>query len=414
MNARLFILTGFAIFLQGTGLQSQSLETLIETGEANNPELQAYRLRYNLAAEKSSEAAALPDTELGAGIFVSEPETRTGAQKARFSIRQMLPWFGQITAREAYATSLAEVDYLNWVIARRKLRLDIARGYYALQSLRQQMEILRAQDRLLDSYREIALTAVETGRASAVDVLRLDIRQNDLRAKKEVLENDYQAREFSFYKLLNVPGGELDLTLAIIPDSLPAVPLPELGPHPELEKYDRLFESVSREEELNRKQSGPGLGLGLDYIPVAERTDVVLPDNGKDILMPMVSLSVPLFNTRYRSRTRQNQIRQEAIRAEETTRQNQLESLLEQTWQRLQSQRIRFLTKTDNTRRTRQAIEILLRQYQTQTVDFTDLLEMQDIELGLLLDRTEALEAYLSERAMLNYLTAAEANLTEE
>ena len=97
--------------LMVTALKAQTLDSYIQEAENNNPEVQAFELRYNISKEKVEEADAFPKTEVSAGVFVSEPETRTGAQKARFSVKQMLPWFGTITLRENYASSLAEVDY---------------------------------------------------------------------------------------------------------------------------------------------------------------------------------------------------------------------------------------------------------------------------------------------------------------
>ena len=129
MKKRICTIIGF--FLAAIS-QGQTLESYLEEAEANNPEIQAFELKYNISREKSQQADALPTMEVSAGVFVSEPETRTGAQKARFSVRQMLPWFGTLTARGDYANALAEIDYLDMVIVKRKLRLSIAQSYYAL------------------------------------------------------------------------------------------------------------------------------------------------------------------------------------------------------------------------------------------------------------------------------------------
>ena len=84
-------------------------------------EIQAYSFRYDVATEKTNEVNSLPNTELGFGVFTSEPETRTGAQKMRFSIKQMMPWFGTITARQNYTSSIANALYEDLVVAQRQL-----------------------------------------------------------------------------------------------------------------------------------------------------------------------------------------------------------------------------------------------------------------------------------------------------
>ena len=60
---------------------AQQLETLIDEALSNNPEIQKFELQYKIASEKVNEVNTIPNTEFGVGYFVSEPETRTGAQR---------------------------------------------------------------------------------------------------------------------------------------------------------------------------------------------------------------------------------------------------------------------------------------------------------------------------------------------
>ena len=83
---------------------AQQLETLINEALKNSPEIQKFELQYNIASEKVNEVNTIPNTEFGVGYFISEPETRTGAQRFKVSAKQMLPWFGNITARENYVS----------------------------------------------------------------------------------------------------------------------------------------------------------------------------------------------------------------------------------------------------------------------------------------------------------------------
>ena len=53
------------------------------------------------------------------------------------------------------------------------------------------------------------------------------------------------------------------------------------------------------------------IGFGLDYINVTKRPDMTFNENGKDIVMPMVSLSIPIFNNKYKSQTKQNDLQQQ-------------------------------------------------------------------------------------------------------
>ena len=111
---------------------AQQLETLIDEALTNNPEIQKFELQYKRASEKVNEVNTIPNTEFGVGYFVSEPETRTGAQRFKVSAKQMLPWFGTITSRENYVSSLADAKYEDIVIAKRKLMASVSQSYFNL------------------------------------------------------------------------------------------------------------------------------------------------------------------------------------------------------------------------------------------------------------------------------------------
>ncbi|MGB5498496.1 MAG: TolC family protein, partial [Maribacter sp.] len=125
------ILTTCSFFL-GLIVNAQQLQSLIEEALLNNPEVQKFELLYNIASEKVNEVNTIPNTELGVGYFVSEPETRTGAQRFKVSAKQMMPWFGTITSRENYVSSMAAAKYEDIVIAKRKLMASVSQSYYNL------------------------------------------------------------------------------------------------------------------------------------------------------------------------------------------------------------------------------------------------------------------------------------------
>lgn len=385
--------------------QGQNLESFLDQAEMNNPEIQAFELKYAISKEKINEVGTLPNTEVSAGIFVSEPETRTGAQKARFSVKQMLPWFGSIVARENYAASLSEVDYLDMVIIKRKLRLSVSQSYYKLYAIKKKQEVLEENIELLRIYEQLALTSLEVGNASAVDVLRLQIRQNELQAQKEVLVLDFVSEGSVFNNLLN-----REETLPIdVAENLPVLETQEkeildVQLHPELLKYDKLYEAVSQSEILNRKEANPDLGFGLDYIPVAERPDMTFSDNGKDIIMPMVSVSIPIFNSKYRSRTIQNGLRQEEISAQKSNQKNKLKTLLSNAISSRESAQIKYNIQEKNYKQAKDAEEILIRNYETGTIDFNDVLDIQELQLKFQMNQIEDVKNYYMESALINYL----------
>lgn len=397
----------FIVFvLMVVWVKAQTLDAYLQEAEMNNPAIQAMELRHTIASEKINEVNTLPNTTIGAGYFVSEPETRTGAQRAKFSISQMLPWFGTITARQNYAGSMADTEYTELVIAKRKLALSVAQSYYVLYGINATQKVLDENIALLKTYERLALTSVEVGKASAVDVLKLQIRQNELQQKKQVLEQRYTAEQTAFNNLLN---RDESIFVEVVEDM--AIPTEDilldkedLALNPELLKYDQLFESVVQSELLNQKENAPSLGVGLDYIPVEERPDMVFSDNGKDIVMPMVSLSIPIFNNKFKSVTKQNQLKQKEIELQKQERLNVLENAYAKSVSQRNEARISFETQAKNLQQAKDAEAILIKNYETGTIDFNDVLDIQELQLKFQTNQIQSVQMYFMQSAIINYL----------
>jgi len=251
---------------------AQQLDVLINEALDNNPEIQKFELQYKRVSEKVNEVNTVPNTEFGVGYFVSEPETRTGAQRFKVSAKQMLPWFGNISARENYVSSLADVKYEDIVIAKRKLMSSVSKSYYRLYANKAKQKVLTENINLLETYETMALTSVEVGKASAVDVLRLQMRQNEMQQLKDVLQQQFLAEQTNFNNLLN-RGNDVTVNVIdslLIPSEDFDITSENLALHPELLKYDKLYQSIEQSELLNQKESSPMIGFGLDYINVAE------------------------------------------------------------------------------------------------------------------------------------------------
>lgn len=386
---------------------AQDLSTFINKALENNPEIKKMEFQYNISSEKVNETSTLPNTEFGAGYFVSEPETRTGPQKFKLSVKQMIPWFGTITARENYQTSLADIDYETLSITKRKLTLQVAQSYYKLYALQKKQEIITENQQLLNTYKALALNALEVNKATAVDVLKLEMKRNELESKLEELTQAYQGESAVFQQLLN------DKSAIITWDNIEELPITEtedlvtdsLVLLPELMIYDKLYESVTQSELMNQKDKNPMLGFGVDYINVTERTDMVMDDNGKDILMPMISLSIPIFNNTHKSRTKQHSLEQEKIQAAKEERYNTLEAMLTQSVSGREAVIVKYNTLEKNIDQAKHAETILMKSYENNTLNFKDLLEIQDLKLGFQMNRIEAVLQFYLQTTMIQYLS---------
>jgi len=146
------------------------------------------------------------------------------------------------------------------------------------------------------------------------------------------------------------------------------------------------------------------IGFGLDYINVAPRPNMEFSDNGKDIFMPMVSVSIPVFNKKYTSQSKQNALQQQEISAEKQERLNALETLLGKAISERLSARISYETQTKNLKQAKDAERILVKSYETGTINFNDVLDIQELQLKFQINQIEALKSYYVQGTIINYL----------
>ena len=395
------------ILLIGSLSYGQRLESLIKIGLENSPEIQKIETAYKGALEKKNEVDALPNTQFGFGYFASEPETRTGAQRFKLSVQQMIPWFGSITTKQNYVTSMADATFVDIAIAKRKLMASISQEYYYLFTIREKQDILKKNINLLKTYETLALTSVETGKASAVDVLKLQIRQNDLEQLIRILEQQFLSKQTQINSLLN---REKETTIQVLdslvmPNSIEVVDVNQLSLHPELLKYDKLYASVEQSELVNQKEQQPMLGFGLDYIAVSERPNMSFSDNGKDVFMPMVSLSIPIFNKKFASKTKQNQLKQEELLFDKEARKNKLIAMLDTAINERIASKISFETYTKNLEKANNAEQILLKSYESGVINFNDVLDIQELQLKFQMKQIEAIQGFYLQSTIINYLS---------
>ena len=398
-----FILCSLFFVVKGN---AQHLENLIDLALANNPEVQKFELRYKIASEKINEVNTIPNTEFGVGYFVSTPETRTGAQRFKVSAKQMMPWFNTISVREDYLSSIAETKYEDIVIAKRRLMASVSQSHYNLYANKAKQKVLVENIELLKTYETLALTSVEVGKASVVDVLRLQMRQNELQQLLDVLMQQFLAEQTTFNTLLNRDKDiKVDVIVALlIPSESFEVNSGNIQLHPELLKFDKLYHAVEQSELLNQKESRPMIGFGLDYINVQRRPNLDFSDNGKDIVIPMVSVSVPIFNNKYKSKTNQNELQQQEILSQKQERLNKLTTRLDKAFSDRISSRISYQTQSKNLIQAKNAQNILIKSYETGTIDFKDVLDIQELQLKFQMNQIESVKTYYVQTTIINYL----------
>ncbi|MEQ6122631.1 TolC family protein, partial [Pseudotenacibaculum sp. MALMAid0570] len=232
------------------------------------------------------------------------------------------------------------------------------------------------------------------------------IRQNDLEQLIEVLEQQFLSEQTQVNTLLNREKNfKIEvLDSLVMPKYLDVVSTDNLSLHPELLKYDKLYKSVEQSEILNQKEQKPMIGFGLDYVAVSERPNMSFSDNGKDIVMPMVSLSIPIFNKKYSSKSKQNQLKQEELLFDKQARQNKLMGMLDAAINERVASKISFDTYTRNLEKADNAEQILLKSYESGTINFNDVLDIQELQLKFQMKQVESIKIYYLQTTIINYL----------
>jgi outer membrane protein TolC len=388
---------------------AQTLDDYFAIAAENNPGLQAKYTSFEVAMQKIPQVSALPDPTLSFGYFLSPVETRVGPQRARFSLTQMFPWFGTLKAQEDAASLMAEASFQEFLDARNKLYYELSIQYYALHEIDRLLSIEQENLAVLNSYKELATIKLENGIGEMTDVLRADIMCKDASTNLSILslkKNPYKTR---FNSLLNRSSNEAISTQ----DALYSTILPEeyaeeamLSTNPLLGGFDLRIDASKANEQAVIKQGLPKIGVGLDYVIVGERTDMSLADNGRDVLMPMVSLSLPIFRKKYKASKKEAQLMQQSYSLQKQDLSNRLTNSYEQLSFEIQKQ-LALITLYDE-----QIIEsdvtqnLLAKAYGNAGQNFEEVLRMQQQILQYQKMKVAAYTAYLTAVAELDYLTA--------
>ncbi|MDR9373908.1 MAG: TolC family protein [Schleiferiaceae bacterium] len=401
---RIFIIWAWALPLLVSG---QDLAHYQRIAAQNNPGLQAQYKAFEAALAKVAQQSSLPDPQLSFGYFLSPVETRVGPQQARFSLSQLFPWFGTLKAREKAAALRAEARYQAFLAAQSQLNYRVAQAYYPLYELHRHLKIEKENLRLLKTYKTLANSRFESGKGSMVAVLRVDMQLKEAQTRQSTLKQKKAPLLSQFNHLLNRPEG----TPVALPDSLGLGLLPQNHPsdsllsgHPLLAELRLQQKASQAQEQAAVRQGLPQMGLGVDYALVAPRGDASVPGNGQDILMPMLSLQLPIFRKKHQAAQREAHIKAAQYRLLRKEQANSLRQSYAQVRYKCQQQTERVQLREAQIQSAEQALRLLLAAYRQGENDLETVLDMQKKIWAFKKQRTSALVEYHLARAEWAYL----------
>lgn len=405
---RKYIFISILLMVVGFGAKGQTLEEYFSEAAGNNPGLQAKYKDFEAALQKVPQVSTLPDPAFSFGYFLSPVETRVGPQRAKFSLSQIFPWFGTLEAKGDAASLMAEAKYQAFLDARNKLYYNVAAAYYPLYELNRLKEIERENIDILQSYKTIAISKFRNGASPMTDVLRVDIMLKDAQTNLSILNKKEKPLLVAFNNLLN-----RDENAAVdVPDLLTAEYLPEnfrkdsLLANPTLNALDLKIKASEASEIAAQKQGLPKLGVGLDYAILGKRNDMSVTDNGKDVLMPMVSVSIPIFRKKYDAAEKEAQLMQQSYANQKQEVENTLIAEYEMVWYEIDRQLQLLSLYEQQIKTTQQSLNLLFTSYGNSGKEFEEVLRMQQQLLKYRKMRATALSQYKIAIAKINYLTS--------
>lgn len=376
---RLFI---FVLFILVSGvLSGQTLEDYLKTALENNPGIRAKEMEYQAALQKAPQVRSLPDPAVNVSFFPRPMMLPMGNQLGSISAMQMFPWFGSLDAMANKASSMAEVKNSSIRVAENELRWKVKNAWYPLFELEEKIRIQKDLLRVLETSKELATVKFQYGQAPMVDAIRADIMIDEIQTEIALLEQKRKPLEVAFNRLLNrdaqtpvpISGGVPVVEITVFRDS-------PLSNNPALAVFDARIQAAVAEEKAVRYQGKPMIGAGLQYMPLVKRSDSGLnlpPNSGKDMLMPMFSLSIPIWRKKYEAAVEESRLMQLAIADMKAELENDLATLYEMTRYELEKNAQTIELLNSQLVKTQQVIDLLLASYGNAGKDFEEILRLQ-------------------------------------
>lgn len=378
-----YVLT-FAVFWISTlVVTAQQLNDLLNQAYDNNPQLKGIQLEYEAAMEKGIQVSQLPNPTIGAGLPILRPETRLGPQVLAVSASQMFPWFGTLKAKEDVVLTMAKAKYEQVAAERLNLDYQIKTAYYNLYLLQEQQEIIRKNIRIFETIEKVALSKVESGKSIASDVLSVQLKVEELKQQINLLEEQKQSHIASINQAITNPQyqtiliSEEDISLAILDYDLEQFREKIATNHPIINQLDWNIEASNKVLALNTLSGKPTLGVGLDYMMVDKRSDASPTHNGRDIVVPKVMLSLPIYRKKYASVKREEELKQQALQLQKEDVTNKMTSNIQGFKADYESAKLMYELATKQIQISQSAYDILLAEYSSKGKRFDELMKLQ-------------------------------------
>jgi cobalt-zinc-cadmium efflux system outer membrane protein len=366
--------------------QQTTLAACLTYAALNNPGLEAAFNQWLAALEKIPQVEALPDPRITYARFIESVETRVGPQKEKIGVTQMFPWFGVLALRRDVAAQQAKIAYEQYESVKVKLFRRVKSGYYEYFYLSRAIAITEENMDLMKRIESVAQAKYKAG-APVAGVIKAQVELGKL---------DERVR--SLTDLRQPVASRLNAALGRTNDA--PVPWPTNAPahradfvdedlfallHTENPELKGLEYNVALEEKairLARRAAYPDFMLGVDYIQTGEAISPDMAGSGKDPVMAMVAIDVPLWRGKARASVREARRRHQAAELVRNDHRNLLDAALRMALYRFRDadRKINLYGKT-LVPQAEQSLRVTEEAYRAGSVDFFNLIDAERLLL---------------------------------
>jgi len=369
-------------YATGKDNKEDSLAVYIAEAIRNNPALMSEYQVYQAQMANAQGAGVLSDPQLSVGLFPQAMHHVNGKQLATITIMQMFPWFGTLKAGREQMEYKAQEAYQKFREKSLSTAFNVEKQWYSILATQEKVKAVKRKRALLNDIKKVAIYLYKNytaGRDTKMsDQLRLDAEDERLKEQTESLETQLTLQKQQFNITMHrQPNAALSL-----PDSIPLRQMPTFNwteierNNPKLAQYLAIQKAFKSQEEQTRAKGMPMIGVGLQYMLNGKVDMPMMPNmNGKDMVMPMVSVTIPIYRKKITSAIHSAQLMERSAAYNYQSQLDALQSTYLSIEQRADDIKRKLKLYESEVSLLNRTLELMQKEYATGATSLTDILQ---------------------------------------
>jgi outer membrane protein TolC len=239
----------------------------------------------------------------------------------------------------------------------------------------------------------------QSGGSGLADLYRIQIETSDLENNIASLKNLRNTVSAHFNSYLNRPlistvtipdslkAEIFDLSMSSITDSI-------LAKNPMLSMLKYEEQSLQARYRMMNGMGYPMIGLGVDYTIISKLPYVGVPRNGEDMIMPMVTVTLPIYRKKYKAMKSEVELLKNSLEQGYSATSNSLQTEFYEAVQLYQDALRRQKLYADQIQLANKSLSIMLKSFSSSGSGLTDVLRVRQQTLEYNYKLVEALADY--------------------